>query len=276
MDAITQLFSYFNFRTDLFFIGNLCHLGRFEEPNRDKGYLHFIRQGRCRLLQNNKTAITITRPCIVFSPSHLLHHIEPIDREGLDIFCIKFDFGEDIRNPLTQHLEEITLIYLDNEPDLQAVANQIFKENEQREKGYQAAIQHLCVYFTIQVIRCCLKLKRINTGLLQGLTDKHLASLLQDIHQRPEHHWQLEEMANQTMMSRSKFIHHFKKIMGISAMDYVTQWRISVAQHLLQKGLPVGLVAEKVGYSHSAALSRVFVREIGITPTDWLANLKHD
>lgn len=274
MDTITHLFSYFNFRTDLFFIGNLCHIGTFEEPDPNKGYLHFIRQGHCQFSQPNKAPIVIDRPCVVFSPSHIVHHIHPLDAQGLDIFCIKFDFGEDVRNPLTHSLQDIAVVYLDTQPELRNIANLIFSETEKQGCGYQAAIQHLCAYFAIQVVRCCLEQKRINVGLLKGLTDKYLARLLLDIHQYPERNWQVDIMAEYAMMSRSRFAGYFKEMMGISPMDYLTQWRITVAQMLLQKGLAVSLVAEKVGYSHSAALSRAFTREIGLSPTEWLNKQK--
>lgn len=216
----------------------------------------------------------IDRPCAVFSPSHLLHHIHPLDDEGLDIFCIQFDFGAGVRNPLTHSLHEITLIFLDTQPALQTVANLIFSETAQKRCGYQAAVQQLCAYFAIQVVRCCIEQKQLKTGLLRGITDKQLSPLLLEIHQNPQTNWQLDQMAEKVMMSRSRFSRYFKEVMGISAMDYVTDWRISVAQSLLQKGIAVGLVAEKVGYSHSATLSRLFMKKIGVSPTEWLNQQK--
>ncbi|WP_220271844.1 helix-turn-helix domain-containing protein [Moraxella bovis] len=58
--------------------------------------------------------------------------------------------------------------------------------------------------------------------------------------------------------------------MGISPSDCLTTWRISLAQMLLKKGLPVAVVAQKVGYSHNASLTRAFVKKIGKTPSEWL------
>ncbi|NEN74823.1 AraC family transcriptional regulator [Pelistega sp. NLN82] len=271
MDALTHLFTYFPFRTDLFFIGNLCRRGSFDEPN--KGYLHFIRQGACQLQLYNGKSQYIHKPSIIFSPSQVLHHIQPLDNTGLDIFCISFDFGSGVRNPITQTLNNIVVLALEDSPELQVIANQIFEENTKQTCGYQAAVHHLCAFFTIQVVRCCLAKKLLQIGLLQGLTDKYLSGLLLEIHQYPEKNWQVEMMAEKALMSRSSFSSYFKAVMGIPPMSYLANWRIAVAQMLLLKGLPVSIVAEKVGYSHNSVLTRIFQREFGLTPTEWL--MKH-
>ncbi|WP_289394340.1 AraC family transcriptional regulator [Mannheimia haemolytica] len=272
MDSLTHLFTQFQFRTDLFHLGQLCQIGSFNEEN--KGYLHFVRQGRFILNQAAERPITIERPAIIFSPTNILHSLHLLDDSGLDIFCINFDFGKGIRNPLTHTLHNIVILELAQYPELGVLADQIFSEVNQKGCGYQAMIHHLCAYFTLKVARQCLEKGYIQTGLLKGLADKQLGKVLLAIHNAPERDWNVEELANVALMSRSRFAAYFKQTMGVSPMDYLTNWRLAVAQHLLQKGIPVALVAEQVGYSHNAALSRVFMRELGLSPTEWLAQNK--
>lgn len=186
------------------------------------------------------------------------------------MLCINFDFGEGIRNPLAHTVERVEVLFIDDQFHLSALADEIFKESSDQAYGYHAVIHHLCAYFTIQVVRYCLSNNKLQTGLLKGLADKKLGRLLQEIHQAPEYGWTVENMAEIAAMSRSAFAAHFKNIMGLAPLAYLINWRIAVAQTLLQKGLSVGLAAEKVGYSHAAAFSRVFTRETGITPSQWL------
>lgn len=273
MDSLTHLFTQFHFRTDLFYLGHLCQIGTFNEEN--KGYLHFVRQGRFILNQVAERPITVVRPSIIFSPTNILHSLHPLDDNGLDIFCINFDFGKGIRNPLTHTLHNIVILDLEQYPELGSLADQIFNEVNQKGCGYQAIIHHLCAYLTLKVARQCLEKGLIQTGLLKGLSDKQLSNVLLAIHESPEKDWSVEELAALALMSRSRFAVYFKEIMGISPMDYLTNWRIAVAQNLLQKGIPVALVSEQVGYSHNAALSRVFMRELGLSPTEWLAKNKN-
>lgn len=267
MDALSHLFHYFPFRTDLFFIGKLCQIAQFQEKN--KGYLHFIRQGSCLLQIQNQPPKRIDKPCIILSVSNTLHNIHPLDDE-LDIFCISFDFGNGVRNPITHTIKDTVILDISEQPDLAVIASQIFQENESRECGFQAVIHHLSAYLTLQVIRCCLKQNHFKTGLLKGLTDKYLAPVLLDMHQRPEYNWKLDELATKAAMSRSKFAVYFKNILGISPMEYLTHWRITLAQTLLLKGKSLTQVADDVGYSHNAALTRAFLRIVGKSPTDWL------
>ncbi|WP_066805047.1 AraC family transcriptional regulator [Moraxella oblonga] len=268
MDALTHLFTQFSFRTELFFVGLLCRMGQFDEAN--KGYLHFIYQGSCRLIQKGQAPMVIDRPCVLFSPSGCLHRIEPVS-DDLMVFCVSFDFGQDIQNPLNYEMNKIATLWLDELPHLMMVAKEIMAENAQKPCGYQAVISYLCGYFMMLVIRQCLERGLIQGGLLLGLTNPTLAPLLLDIHQNPAHTWDLQTMADKVFMSKAKFGNYFKEIMGVSPSDYLTTWRISLAQMLLKKGLPVAVVAEKVGYSHNASLTRAFVKEIGKTPSEWLS-----
>lgn len=275
MDALTHLFTHFNFRTNLFYVGRLCRIGSFNEEN--KGYLHFIREGRFILHQTGREPMLMDKPCIVFAPTNVLHSLHPVDKSGLDIFSIGFDFGNGVLNPLTHTLHNIVVLELSKYELLTTIAEQIFDEAHEQTaqvEGCQAIMHHLCAYFTLKVARECLVAGHIQSGLLKGMADKRLGKVLLDIHQAPEKDWSVEVLAERALMSRSRFAAAFKEVMGLSPMDYVTNWRIAVAQNLLKKGTPVGVVAEKVGYNHSATLSRIFVRELGVSPTEWLAKYK--
>lgn len=270
-DALTQLFTHFHFRTDVFFVGLLCRMGRFDEPN--KGYVHLIRQGSCLLYQAHKPPIRIDRPCVLFSPTRLLHRIVPNDDiDSLEIVCLSFDFGEGVYNPLLGGVSQIVPLFLSEYPHLLTIADQIFAESEYKRCGYEVSIQYLCGYLMILVVRCCLEQNILKAGLFLGLSDKQLAPLLANIHNHPDYAWTLDEMANYALMSRAKFSAYFRQKMGVSAMDYVLKWRLSLAQHLLKKGTPMAQVTQAVGYSHTSALTRIFVRELGKTPTQWLTD----
>ncbi|MEI8171845.1 MAG: hypothetical protein WCG50_19385 [Rhodoferax sp.] len=46
-------------------------------------------------------------------------------------------------------------------------------------------------------------------------------------------------------------------------MDYLTDWRISIAHGLLKRGKPLKAVAPAVGYSNETA----FARRTGVSPS---------
>lgn len=73
-------------------------------------------------------------------------------------------------------------------------------------------------------------------------------------------------------MSRPRFAVHFRKVVGSTPFDYLTDWRIgTAAQAMLRKGESLKIVAPAVGYSGSTAFSRVFSDRVGLSPMQWLA-----
>ncbi len=51
--------------------------------------------------------------------------------------------------------------------------------------------------------------------------------------------------------------------------DYLTDWRLRVARLRLAEGWVVKDVAEAVGYTSAATLSRVCAQRLGAPPTLW-------
>lgn len=70
-------------------------------------------------------------------------------------------------------------------------------------------------------------------------------------------------------MSRARFAASFRQAVGTPPLDYLTDWRMAVAQTLLKRGKALKAVAPAVGYSSPAAFSRVFAKRVGVSALDW-------
>ncbi|MFM7568583.1 MAG: helix-turn-helix domain-containing protein [Betaproteobacteria bacterium] len=55
-------------------------------------------------------------------------------------------------------------------------------------------------------------------------------------------------------------------------IEYLTDWRLALAQTLLEKRRPIKSIAGSVAYRSPAALTRAFKRRLGQAPTDWMAS----
>jgi AraC-like DNA-binding protein len=53
--------------------------------------------------------------------------------------------------------------------------------------------------------------------------------------------------------------------------EYLTTWRITLAQRMLSAGEPVGLTAARLGYASAPAFSRAFSQRVGSSPRAWVA-----
>lgn len=113
-------------------------------------------------------------------------------------------------------------------------------------------------------------------GLFAALADNRICRVLQAVHEEPGHAWTMQNMAALACMSRSAFAERFAQLMGMPPMQYVTQWRVNVAERLLQDPqLSVAAIAERLGYSSEAAFRRLFKRVSGISPGHIRAGSRH-
>jgi AraC family transcriptional activator of mtrCDE len=71
-------------------------------------------------------------------------------------------------------------------------------------------------------------------------------------------------------MSRATFMRHFQEKLGRSAIELLTDIRMSLAANELKKPtMTTAAVAESVGYQSEAAFRRAFAGWMGMTPGEW-------
>ena len=61
-----------------------------------------------------------------------------------------------------------------------------------------------------------------------------------------------------------------KPPVGTTPADYLTQWRIALAQQQLRQGTSIKTTAETLGYANASSLSRVFTQVVGVSPRGWM------
>src|SRR3546814_11313514 len=88
------------------------------------------------------------------------------------------------------------------------------------------------------------------------------------IHGEPGRAWALDELAAEAGMSRAGLTSAFRRHMGRSVGDYLSDYRVLVAKRELSLGRPVALVSDELGYASTAAFTRMFKARAGRTPRD--------
>lgn len=82
----------------------------------------------------------------------------------------------------------------------------------------------------------------------------------------------VDELADRLYTSRSRLCATFKAETGESVGAYVRRRRTERACDLLtDSSLPVGQIAERLGYPQQAAFAQAFKQETGLSPTAWRA-----
>src|SRR3546814_158626 len=91
----------------------------------------------------------------------------------------------------------------------------------------------------------------------------------------PSRPWTLPELARLCNISRATFIRHVQERLGRSAMDLLTDIRMTVAANALRSSdMSTGAVAELAGYQSEAAFQRAFKQHMGTTPAHMRRNAR--
>ena len=108
------------------------------------------------------------------------------------------------------------------------------------------------------------------TGLLALAGNPRLAPALTAMFNEPAQPWTLPALAGLCNMSRATFIRHFQERLGRSAMELLTEIRMTLAANMLATSdSSTGIVAELAGYQSEAAFQRSFKQATGMTPAQW-------
>ncbi len=151
---------------------------------------------------------------------------------------------------------------------LQSTLRFIAREARKLRPGGETVITHLADILIIQAIRSWIEsAPEADRGWLGALRDDQVGRALAAIHREPEKDWTLATLAKEIGMSRSGFSARFTKLVGESAMRYLTRWRMQLARLQLQETSdPLSILADRLGYQSEAAFCRAFKRVFGVPP----------
>ena len=151
---------------------------------------------------------------------------------------------------------------------LQSTLRFISREAKDLRPGGETVITRLADVLVIQMIRAWIDSSPdADRGWLAALRDEQVGQALIAIHRDPRRNWTVESLAREAGMSRSAFSGKFTRLVGETALRYVTQWRMRLARtQLRETSEPLAAVADRVGYESEAAFSRAFKRVFGVAP----------
>jgi AraC family transcriptional activator of mtrCDE len=123
--------------------------------------------------------------------------------------------------------------------------------------------------FTL-VLRAASESEQAPTGLLALAGHPRLAPAISAMFADPARPWNLLDLADLCSMSRATFMRHFQDKLGRSALELLTDIRMSLAANELKKpAMTTEAVAETVGYQSVSAFRRVFADRMEMTPGQW-------
>lgn len=146
------------------------------------------------------------------------------------------------------------------------------QELRERQPGGLLVARHVAHMMLVQALRLHLADgSRGGIGWLFALADRQMGAAINAMHEDPAHRWTLQELAERVGMSRSSFALRFKETVGSAPMEYLTRWRMLLAEdRLMNSSDPISLVALSLGYESESAFSTAFKRVMGSAPRRYL------
>jgi AraC family transcriptional activator of mtrCDE len=142
--------------------------------------------------------------------------------------------------------------------------------------GSRAILDALSSALFTLVLRASSEGGQAPEGLLALAGHPRLAPAIAALFADPARPWKLPDLAGLCGMSRATFMRHFQDKLGRSALDLLTDLRMSLAANELEKpGISTETVAETVGYQSVSAFRRVFAERMGMTPGEWRRQAQH-
>jgi AraC-like DNA-binding protein len=134
--------------------------------------------------------------------------------------------------------------------------------------GRDAILQHFLEAMLVEALRWpSLGHGSLPPGLIAGLRDSQISDALRAMHSDVRRGWTVAELAKHAGMSRSAFAARFVTTLGCAPMEYLSRWRMSLAQDALSRGgKSLEQLAAEIGYESASAFSTAFRKRSGCPP----------
>jgi AraC-like DNA-binding protein len=133
--------------------------------------------------------------------------------------------------------------------------------------GASLAAERLAEILVITAVRAFVATNPTGrVGWITALADPRIGQALRLLHADIAYRWTVPLLASKVGMSRSAFTQRFTERVGRPPLDYLTRWRMVLAQQKLKEGQTVAAVAAAIGYNSQSAFAHAFKRTLGRTP----------
>lgn len=272
--ALEALLLQSNLRVDIVAEQQYCGSWFLEEPRYHCGLFHLVGEGSCQVESKAIDGpLELAAGDLVVLPHGDPHRLRPTSPspdagDATSLICGELHFPVHARHPLNHALPPCFAVR-SNEAGhtFRQLASMMVEVSQTGHAGRQVLLNKLAD--TLFALAVCDYASR-NTerqGLFAALADTRICKVLHAVHEAPGEAWTMQAMAALACMSRSAFAERFTQLMRMPPMQYVTQWRVSVAEKLLrERKLSVATIAERLGYASEAAFRRLYKRISGMSP----------
>jgi AraC-like DNA-binding protein len=192
------------------------------------------------------------------------------DHDVTVFLCGAYQFAGDVGKQLVDALPPILHLPRGDDDPLHDAIGLLSRELVSPAPGQQTVLDRLLDVVLVQALRSSLRQSSQAPRWYQASTDPRLDPALRAIHSDAARPWTVPELAALSGLSRAAFARAFRAALGQAPMQYLTDWRMTLARdHLRCSDLSLGQIADLTGYTSSYAFAAAFRRHHGQPPGQW-------
>ncbi len=277
---LTDVLGLFRLNAKVYHNAKVCGNWEINEHEIGQTCFHMPVEGACKLSVKGYKEDNLGSGDLVIFPHELPHSMCPITplegkqehlaysdaegREGTGLICGRINFKHTGCHLLLKALPEFIILRQQDTQDwLQPVLQLIKEESYRSDDTSSLVLDRLSELLFVYALRSYIEKEPDKTGVLALYANQQLELAVKAMHQKPNHDWTVDTLAQAALMSRTKFANLFRKTCGWTPMQYLTWWRMQLAWNFLSDGESIAEVSEKVGYKSESAFSKVFKNEFG-------------
>jgi AraC-like DNA-binding protein len=192
-------------------------------------------------------------------------------RGSANVFvCGAYVFSGDVGRGLLEALPPVlTMSAAANDP-LHDIIGLLSTELGTSAPGQQTVLDRLLDILLVLAIRAWFQRSPRAPRWYQASADPRLGPALTAMHTDAAHAWTVPELAALSGLSRAAFARIFQLALGQAPMQYLTEWRMTLARDHLRAGeLTLAQIGARTGYASPYAFAAAFRRHHGVPPGQW-------
>jgi AraC-like DNA-binding protein len=191
--------------------------------------------------------------------------------DGADVFlCGAYVLSGDVGRGLLDALPPILTLSAAADDPLHDLIGLLSSELATSAPGQQTVLDRLLDVLLVLAIRACFQRSEHAPRWYQASADPRLGPALSAMHADAAHGWTVPELAAVSGLSRAAFARIFALALGQAPMQYLTEWRMTLARDHLRAGeLTLAQIGARTGYASPYAFAAAFRRYHRVPPGRW-------
>ncbi|MGB7180787.1 MAG: AraC family transcriptional regulator [Burkholderiaceae bacterium] len=191
-----------------------------------------------------------------------------------EIICGVFMLRNTRHNPLIDALPSLVKIDISgagSSSTMQKLNSMLIEELELSRHGQSYMLERVLEMLYAESIRLYTEsCGEFTPNWLSAINDERIGKAINYIHANLAQSITIDDLAGHVALSPSRFSACFRHLVGVSPKSYiVAQRQAMAANRLLSSGLSIQQVADECGYRSMPSFTKAFIRQHGMTPSQW-------